>query len=116
MKNSKIIPYLETLFAVIVWGVSFIATKVSLLDISPITVVWMRFSMGVVILGIAVAMRRQFSLPNKNEWAYFSLLGFLGITFHQWLQSNGLQTQKPELPHGSFPPPRCSWHYWDGSF
>jgi len=50
--------------------------------------------MGVVILGIAVAMRRQFSLPNKNEWAYFSLLGFLGITFHQWLQSNGLQTSE----------------------
>jgi len=44
----------------------------------------------VIILGIAVAMRRQFALPNKNEWGYFALLGFLRITFHQWLQSNGL--------------------------
>jgi drug/metabolite transporter (DMT)-like permease len=94
MSNNRIIPYLEVLFAVIVWGASFIATKVALLDISPISVVWLRFSMGVVILGIAVAMRRQFALPKKGEWAYLALLGFLGITFHQWLQSNGLQTSE----------------------
>jgi drug/metabolite transporter (DMT)-like permease len=50
--------------------------------------------MGVVVLGIAVAIRRQFALPNKNEWGYFALLGFLGITFHQWLQSNGLITSQ----------------------
>ncbi len=30
--------------------------------------------------------------PKGNEWLYFALLGFLGISFHQWLQSNGLQT------------------------
>jgi drug/metabolite transporter (DMT)-like permease len=94
MKNPKLFPHLEALFAVIVWGASFIATKVSLQDISPITIVWMRFSVGVLILGIAVAMRGQCSLPDKNEWVYFALLGFLGITFHQWLQSNGLQTSE----------------------
>ena len=94
MSKSKTIPYLEALFAVIVWGASFIATKVALKDISPITVVWLRFSMGILILGATVAARGQCSLPNKNEWAYFALLGFLGITFHQWLQSNGLQTSQ----------------------
>lgn len=94
MPHSKTIPYLEALFAVIVWGASFIATKVALQHISPIAVVWLRFSMGVLVLGIAVSMRGRFSLPGKSEWAYFSLLGFLGITFHQWLQSNGLQTSE----------------------
>lgn len=94
MPNSRSLPYLETLFAVIVWGASFIATKVALQDISPVSVVWLRFSMGVLILGAAVAMRRQFALPKRSEWAYFALLGFLGITFHQWLQSNGLQTSE----------------------
>jgi len=94
MSKSKTLPFLEALFAVVVWGASFIATKVALKDISPVTIVWMRFSVGVLILGIAVAIRGQFSLPDKNEWGYFSLLGFLGITFHQWLQSNGLQTSE----------------------
>ena len=94
MTNSKLFPYIEALFAVIVWGASFIATKVALRDISPITIVWLRFLMGVVILGVAVILQRQFTFPDKREWSYFALLGFLGITFHQWLQSNGLQTSE----------------------
>jgi len=94
MSNSKLLPYLEAIFAVIVWGASFIATKIALREVSPVTIVWLRFSMGVIILGIAVRMRKQFALPAGNEWAYFAFLGFLGITFHQWLQSNGLQTSE----------------------
>ncbi|MBL8062142.1 MAG: DMT family transporter [Anaerolineales bacterium] len=88
----KILPYLEALFAVIVWGASFIATKIAVGQISPIAVVWIRFAIGIPILFIAVFMRKQFAFPKGNEWWYFALLGFLGITFHQWLQSNGLQT------------------------
>lgn len=94
MAKQKIFPYLEVLFAVIVWGASFIATKVVVGEVTPVTVVWLRFGMGVVILGIAVAARREFALPAKNEWSYFALLGFLGITWHQWLQSTGLQTSQ----------------------
>ncbi len=94
MSTSKVLPYLEATFAAVVWGASFIATKVALDDVSPITIVWLRFGMGLLVLGAAVALRKEFSLPKKNEWAYFALLGFLGITFHQWLQSNGLQTSE----------------------
>jgi drug/metabolite transporter (DMT)-like permease len=94
MSKSKLFFYLEAIFAVVVWGGSFIATKVVLRDISPVTIVWLRFSMGVVILGLAVAVRKQFSPLGRNEWLYFALLGFLGITFHQWLQSNALQTSE----------------------
>lgn len=83
---------LKALFAVIVWGASFVATKISLHYATPITIVWLRFSMGVVILGLAMAIKKQFALPNGKDWGYFALLGFLGITFHQWLQSTGLLT------------------------
>ena len=94
MSKSKLFPYLEALFAVAVWGASFIATKIVLRDILPVTIVWLRFSMGMVILGVVVVLRKQFSLLSKNEFPYFALLGFLGITFHQWLQSNALQTSE----------------------
>ena len=66
----------------------------ALRDISPISIVWLRFAMGVVILGIVVALRRQFAWPDRRELSYFALLGFLAITFHQWLQSNALQTSE----------------------
>jgi len=50
--------------------------------------------MGIAILGLAVTTRKQFSIPKTSEWGYFALLGFLGITFHQWLQSNALKTSE----------------------
>jgi len=89
---KKFISYLEALFAVVVWGGSFIATKIAVGQISPTTVVWLRFAMGIPLILFAVIIRKQFAWPKGNEWWYFALLGFLGISFHQWLQSNGLQT------------------------
>jgi drug/metabolite transporter (DMT)-like permease len=90
--QNRFIIFLEALFAVTIWGCTFIATKIALREVSPATIVWLRFLLGVLVLGMVVVTRKQFSLPNKNEWGYFALLGFLGITFHQWLQANGLQT------------------------
>lgn len=88
------LPWAEATFAVVVWGGTFIATKVALREISPASVVWLRFAIGVVVLGLAVALRRQFRLPTWKELAYFILLGFIGITLHQWLQSTGLVTSQ----------------------
>jgi drug/metabolite transporter (DMT)-like permease len=83
---------LKALFAVTVWGASFVATKISLQYVAPSTLVWLRFTMGVIILGLAVILNKQFALPEGWDWGYFAILGFLGITFHQWLQSTGLLT------------------------
>lgn len=85
---------LAVLFAVVVWGASFIATKIAVGEAAPLTVVWLRFGMGVAVMGAVVLGRRQLSLPAKGDLAYFALLGFLGIAFHQWLQSNGLVTSQ----------------------
>jgi drug/metabolite transporter (DMT)-like permease len=87
-----LLPYAKVTFSVVVWGASFIATKIALREISPVTVVWLRFGIGVLILGLANLGRKQLALPNRSDVGYFALLGFIGITFHQWLQSTGLVT------------------------
>jgi len=92
MNRPQFFAILEVTFAVTVWGASFVATKVAVREVSPVTVVWLRFTIGVVILGLATILRGQFALPDRHEVGYFVLLGFLGITFHQWLQSTGLVT------------------------
>jgi drug/metabolite transporter (DMT)-like permease len=92
MNKENRIAIIKALFAVIVWGASFVATKIALQYAAPTTIVWLRFTMGVGVLGLAVALKKQFSLPGWKDWGYFALLGFLGITFHQWLQSTGLLT------------------------
>lgn len=90
--KKQTIALFEVIFAVVVWGASFIATKVALRDVSPVTVVWLRFAIGVAILGLAVVIRRQLFKPDWKTFIYFAVLGFIGITFHQWLQSHGLVT------------------------
>jgi len=92
MPNSRLLPTLEAIFAVVVWGGTFIATKIALTEVSPATIVWIRFGIGVLILGAAVLARKQFALPDRADLAYLALLGFLAVTFHQWLQANGLKT------------------------
>lgn len=82
----------EATLAVGLWGASFIATKIALRDVSPATVVWLRFLIGSLILGLTMFIRRQAALPSMRDLAYFAVLGFIGITFHQWLQSTGLVT------------------------
>jgi drug/metabolite transporter (DMT)-like permease len=94
MEKHRALALFEVTFAVVVWGGSFVATKVALRYVSPVTVIWLRFAIGVLILGVAVILRKQFTVPGRKELGYLALLGFLGIAFHQWLQSTGLQTSQ----------------------
>lgn len=94
MYKKTWLPWLEATFAVMVWGGTFIATKIALRELFPAGVVWLRFAIGVAVLGATVLLRRQFRLPTWRELAYFTLLGFIGITLHQWLQSTGLVTSQ----------------------
>ena len=90
--REKLIGLAKGTISVAVWGASFIATKVALRDVSPATVVWLRFAMGILVLGAFVLIRKEFLFQPPKILGYFALLGFIGITFHQWLQSNGLIT------------------------
>jgi hypothetical protein len=56
-KNSRAGAIAAVLFAVVVWGASFIATKIAVSEVAPVTVVWLRFGMGVAVLGAVVLAR-----------------------------------------------------------
>ncbi len=94
MGSRRSVALVEGLFAVLVWGASFIATKVALAEVSPVTVVWVRFAMGVAVLGVALVVSGQLAPVPPGTLAMFALLGLLGITFHQWLQSTALVTSR----------------------
>lgn len=92
--QAVLVAWAKTTSAVVVWGASFIATKIALREVSPPTVVWLRFAMGSLLLGVIVMGRGQLTRPSRRELGYFALLGLIGITFHQWLQSTGLVTSQ----------------------
>jgi len=92
--NSNRYAWGAALFAVTAWGASFIATKISLRELNPASVIWLRSLLGIMVLGGILFHRRQSIRINRNQLLYLGLLGFLGVTLHQWLQSFGLMTAK----------------------
>jgi len=84
--------YAGATFSVVVWGGSFIATKLGVREVAPFTVIWLRFGIGILVLAAAVALRGEFTRPGRRDLLYFAGLGALGITIHQWLQVTGLVT------------------------
>ena len=86
--------YLKLITAIAIWGGSFIATKIAVQEVSPVTVVWLRFFIGTTILGYVSWKRKELVLPERKDALNLLWLGFLGITLHQWLQSSGLVTSE----------------------
>ncbi len=82
----------QALLAIIFWGASFVATKVVLQELSPITLVTLRFALGLVVLWATVVARRSFTVITGRELAWLAGLGAIGIFVHQMLQANGLLT------------------------
>lgn len=92
--NPKISAQIKLLLAILIWGGSFIATKIAVAEVSPITVVWTRFLIGALILGFVAWRRGEMKIPSRLDRLELLGLGFLGITLHQWLQSSGLVTSE----------------------
>ncbi len=78
--------------AVTFWGGSFVATKVLLQELPPAILVGSRFAIGCAVLALTLALRRSLWLPDRRDLAAAALLGAIGVTFHQWLQTTGLRT------------------------
>jgi len=90
--KSRLTAYLELSIAAIIWGISFIAIKIAVTEAPPAVIIWLRFTIGLVILFLYLLWRGQLKLPNRKDLPFLALLGFIGTSFHQWLQSTGLVT------------------------
>ena len=74
MGSMRIPPRFGALLAVIFWGISFVATKAALREVSPITLIFMRFAIGALLL-LAVVRK----LPPRDALPQLALMGFLGV-------------------------------------
>src|SRR5688500_11808022 len=88
--RSRIVARLAALGAVTIWGISFVATKAALVELSPITLIFTRFALGTAVLWAILAVRRESRSIPRAEWPMLVLMGFVGIFVHQMLQAYGL--------------------------
>ena len=88
--KSQITKYWKPLFAVIVWGLSFIATKNVLTEVKPEVIVFLRQLLGILFLAaILLKRKRKFSI-NIREQKWIFVLAAIAC-FHLWIQVTGLQ-------------------------
>lgn len=84
--------YVLALIAVAFWGASFAATKVALRQLAPATLVFMRTTIGMLVLAVVALASKSLRQQIPTRWSHLLILGFLGVAFHQWIQAQGLQT------------------------
>lgn len=92
IKSGK--SYLTTswkpLFAVFVWGLSFIATKRVLEELKPEMIVFVRQLLGISFLFFVVRKKKQSFAINIKDHKWVFILALVAC-FHLWIQITGLQ-------------------------
>jgi len=83
-------PRLGALLAIVFWGVSFVATKAVVREISPVTLIFTRAGLGTLLLAAILAARRKPVLPPRDALLPLAAMGFVGVAFHQLLQAYAL--------------------------
>ena len=83
-------PRLGALLTVVFWGLSFVATKAAVAEISPAALIFARAGLGTLLLVAMLARRRQPLVPPRLAWPPLALMGFVGVAFHQMLQAYAL--------------------------
>ena len=74
----------------VLWGISFVATKAALRELTPVTLIFTRFALGILVLVLILAARRESLVPPRDTWPMLALMGFVGIFLHQMIQAHAL--------------------------
>ena len=88
MGNRKSAGHLAALFTIIIWGTTFISTKVLLVDFKPVEILFFRFVMGFAAL-LLVCPHRMKGVNRKQEMT-FVLAGLCGICLYYLLENIAL--------------------------
>jgi drug/metabolite transporter (DMT)-like permease len=86
--NSLKVGHLTAFITILIWGTTFISTKILLNTFSPIEILFLRFLLGLVALYFAYPSRLH--LKNKKEELYFIFAGLTGITLYFLLENIAL--------------------------
>lgn len=82
--------YWKPLAAITFWGASFVATKITLQEFSPICLITLRFILGIGFL-LVLRLKIPFSLnTTSRERRSLFLLAIFSV-LHLWIQVTGLQ-------------------------
>lgn len=80
--------HLIALATVLVWGVTFVSTKVLLVDFAPIEILFIRFLMGFAAL--CLLHRHELKTKKRSHELLFAAAGITGVTLYYLLENVAL--------------------------
>ena len=88
MKNNNTAGHLCALVTILIWGTTFISTKILLVDFSPVEILFFRFVMG--LLALTAALPRRLKLTDRRQELTFALAGLCGVCMYYLLENIAL--------------------------
>lgn len=88
MKNEQARGHAAALFTIVVWGTTFISTKVLLRDFQPVEILFIRFTMG--LLALCVACPRRMRGVTRQQELIFAGAGLCGVCLYYLLENVAL--------------------------
>ena len=88
MKNESAQGHLCALVTILIWGTTFISTKVLLSDFQPVEILFLRFVLG--FLALLAACPRRLRLSGRRQEAVFALAGLCGVCLYYLLENIAL--------------------------
>ncbi|PKM73911.1 MAG: EamA family transporter [Firmicutes bacterium HGW-Firmicutes-16] len=87
-EKTTISGHITALITILIWGMTFISTKILLVDFTPIEILFFRFVIGFLALLIVYPHRLKLT-DKKQEWI-FAFAGLTGVTLYYLLQNFAL--------------------------
>ncbi|WP_323090194.1 DMT family transporter [Allobaculum sp. JKK-2023] len=88
MKNSQTIGRLCALFTIIIWGTTFISTKILLTDLQPVEILFFRFAIGLSALWLICP--EWLKGTSRKQELIFAGAGLCGICLYYLLENIAL--------------------------
>lgn len=88
MRYDKLIGHIAALLTVIIWGITFISTKILLRHLSPFEILFSRFVLGWLALWLICPV--WLGWTGKRQEALFALAGLTGVTLYFLLENIAL--------------------------
>jgi len=86
--NKTIHGHIAAFLTILIWGTTFISTKVLLISFKPVEILFIRFMIGYFALW-CVCPRRLKVRMRKQEW-YFAAAGLCGVTLYYLFENIAL--------------------------
>ncbi|HEX7714253.1 MAG TPA: DMT family transporter [Bacillota bacterium] len=83
--------FLAVVGAVLLWSISFVATKIAFKAFPPLTLGALRFILAAWLLAILLWMQRGFIRPTRNDLGSLLMSGILGITMYFSMENYGVK-------------------------